>query len=506
MDKKIQGQNHEAFPTIGEINLEVNQIESWASQVDSTSKVNNTKKRPDKQPGLRVIQVSPPSNAAHIEVDFKCLDDGRVVELVEDPADATKTKLAVFDGGKVYLAQSVDYRGQLLMPITRAAHGLEDINLPRAPRPYQSVEEVFFHTSNLIKVCVSLPDVYLFVISAVVVNSWFADRLRPPPYLLVTGLPQSGKTTLLEMLRLLCRRPLLVSDITSAAAYDACSRFGCTLLIDENDWHADQNSRALRKQLRAGTSKNMLAKRLGKTQHAFGAKVLSSVELPDDPALRSRCIHVPLEETDRADLMKPWDPHVVKAADYVTGQLLQLRLERYASVFPQVICGAEKLRPRSRDLLGSLLAPLKGEENLEQLLLAFFVCTHDPSTQDLLSPAQAAVAAALFEFIHIWPEAGYIQVATVSDLANRILDAAGERFELNPRKCSSLLANLGFGNRDRSSRGSLRCLDKNAITRIHQLKRNHGNEWVESAALVAHMVECNFCKGRPSPTSTEPNC
>jgi hypothetical protein len=492
VDKTIQKQDPEALPTIEK------------NTGDSTSIVRNSTKCPDKQPALRVVQPSSPSITRHIEVDFQYLDDGRVVELVEDPADATKTKLAVFDSGKVYLTDAVDYRGQILVPIARSNHGLEDIILPRAPHPYQSAEEVFYRTCNLIATCLALPNMYLWVTAAVVLNSWFADRLRPPVYLLVTGLPQSGKTTLLEMMRLLCRRPLLVSDITSAAAYDACSRFGCTLLIDENDWGADQNSRALRKQLRAGTSKGVLAKHLGKTQHAFGAKVLSSVELPDDAALMSRCIHLPMDETDRADLSKPWDPQVVKTADGVRGQLLQFRLERYASVSPRLISGAEKLRPRSRDLLNSLLAPLKGVEVIEQLLLAFFVGTHDPSTRDLLSPGQAAVVAALFEFIHRWPKAGYVQVAVVSDLGNKILDAAGERLELNPRKCSHLLGSQGFLSRARSSRGSFLRLDKETIAKIHKLKRNHGDRWLAPADSKAQMDACTFCKDKPSPISTDP--
>jgi hypothetical protein len=436
------------------------------------------------------------------EVDFRQLDDGRVVELVEDPADTTKTKLAVFASGNVYLADSVDYNGKLLVPTARTSHGLEHVTLPRTPRPYQSTEEVFYRTSNLIKMCISLPDIYLHVASAFVLNSWFVDRLQPPPYLLVTGLPQSGKTTFLEALRLLCRRPLLVSEITPAAAYDACSRFGCTLLIDENDWRADPNSRALRKQLRAGTSKSLLAKHLGKAQHAFGAKVLSCIELPDDAALKSRCIQIPMNEADRTDLKKPWDPQVLKAADGVRGQLLQFRLERFGSVSPRVISGMEKLRPRSRDLLSSLLAPLKGEEVLEQLLLAFFVGTHDPSTQDLLSPGQTAIAAALFEFIHLSPEAGYVQVATVADQANKILNDRGERFTVNPRKCSDILASLGFGYIERSNQGSLRCLDNETITKIHQLKRKHGQQWLTPAALKTQMAKCRFCQAEFSPMPT----
>ena len=426
-----------------------------------------------------------------------------MVELVEDPADATKTKLAVFDSGNVYLTDAEEYAGQLLVPVGRMTDGLEDIILPRAPRPYESTEEVFYRAHNLIASCVTLPNPYSLVTAAIVLNSWFADRLRPPVYLLLTGLPQSGKTTLLEMLRLLCRRPLLVSDISSAAAFHACSRFGCTLLIDENDWRGDQNSRALRKQLRAGTTKGLLTKHLRKTQHAYGTKVLSGVELPDDAALRSRCIHLPMNETDRSDLQKPWDPQIVKEAEAVRGQLLQFRLEHYASISPRTIVGAEKLRPRSRDLLSSLLAPLDGVEVIRQLLLAFFISTHDPSTRDLLSPAQSAVVAALFEFVHHPANVGFVQVGLVAELANRVLGAKGERFKLNPRATSSILTTIGFSDRGRSNQGSLLRFDKATVGKIHRLKRNHDVQWPESERLKAQMDACKYCNDDPSPTSIE---
>jgi hypothetical protein len=443
---------------------------------------NSAAERHDKPALLRLVQAPSQSQMSRIEVDFKYLNDGRVIELVEDPTNPMKTKLAVFDGGKVDLADSVQYDGQLLVPVGRLADGLEDISLPRAPRPFETVKEVFYRTHNLIASCVTFPDPYSFVAAATVLNSWFADRLRPPVYLMLTGLPQSGKTTLLEVLRLLCRRPLLVSDISSAAAFDACSRFGCTLMIDENEWRGDQSSRTLRKQLRAGTSKGLLTKHIRKTQHGYGMKILSGIELPDDSALRSRCIHLPMSETERTDLPKPWDEHIVKAAEAVRAQLLQLRLERYASIFPRTIPGAEKLRPRSRDLLCSLLAPLEGVDEIEQLLLAFFLGTHDPSTRDLLSPAQAAAVGALFEFV---------------------LAAAGERSKPNPRATSDLLTSMGFGARVRSNRGSLLPLDKSTVIKIHRLKRIHDVQWPGSASLRDKMKKCDLCKNGSPTTSTE---
>jgi hypothetical protein len=261
--------------------------------------------------------------------------------------------------------------------------------------------------------------------------------------------------------------------------------------------------KTLRKQLRSGTSKGLLTKHLRKTQHAYGMKILSGVELPVDAALRSRCVHLPMSETERTDLPKPWDERIVKAADAVRGQLLQLRLERYASVSPRTIPGAEKLRPRSRDLLSSLLAPLEGVKDIEQLLLAFFFATHDPSTRNLLSPAQAAAVGALFEFVHFSANPASVQISAVAEIANQILAATGERIKPNARATSDLLTSMGFSARVRSNRGSLLALDKSTVIKIHRLKRIHDVQWPESTALKVQMGKCDFCKTESPVTPTE---
>lgn len=295
---------------------------------------------------------------------------------------------------------------------------------------------------------------------------------------------------------------LLVSEITPAAFNDICSRFGCTLLIDENDW-GDKNSRSLRKQLRAGTSKGLGTKLLRKKQHGFGMKILSSLELPDDAQLRSRCIHVPMDESNQTDLKKPWDPEVAKAAGALRSQLLQFRLERYASISPRLIRGAEKLRPRSVDLLSSLLAPLKDLEHVDELLLAFFLLSHDPSTLNLLSPEQSALARALFEFVHIWPQLNFVSVGTLTTVANEMLCAMGERFKLASRKWSDVLTGLGFGERGRSNQGSYLPLHKETIAKIHRLKRSHGQGWPTGPILRELMEACHFCTQRASLTPSD---
>jgi hypothetical protein len=276
---------------------------------------------------------------------------------------------------------------------------------------------------------------------------------------------------------------------------NACSRFMPTLLIDENDWQNDRNSRILRKTLRTGTSGNLLARHLRSTQKAFGPKILSAPELPEDLALRNRCVHVPMAETDRVDLQKPWSAESLTAADALRCSLLRLRLEKYSSISWRLVPGAEQLRPRSRDLLGSLVAALPIGSAAEKSLFEFFRDVHNPSTRNLLSPAQDAVVAALFKFVHLYPEAGCVQVGKIAKLTNESLKASGERFELTPRKLTGLLASLGFGDIMRSGRGSQRVLDQEAVRKIHILARDHDITVVDQQGLRGQAQACKFCVG-----------
>jgi hypothetical protein len=107
------------------------------------------------------------------------------------------------------------------------------------------------------------------------------------------GLPRSGKSTALKALYLVCRRGMITSDISSAAFYRACDRLTPTICIDEAATAGQKKTLFLFHLLRSGTTRQAIAFREGQSYRAFGAKIVTWTEMPNDDALNSRCTSFP---------------------------------------------------------------------------------------------------------------------------------------------------------------------------------------------------------------------
>jgi hypothetical protein len=71
-----------------------------------------------------------------IEIDFAELQDGTLAEMIEDPADPTKSLLAVYKNGIGQYADQWSDQNRILVPVSRADLPLEHVRLPRGAETY----------------------------------------------------------------------------------------------------------------------------------------------------------------------------------------------------------------------------------------------------------------------------------------------------------------------------------------------------------------------------------
>jgi hypothetical protein len=332
---------------------------------------------------------------------------------------------------------------------------------------------------------------YIQVLADFVLSTWFVDRLLVAPYLAVVGLPQSGKTTLLKLLSLVCRRSLLVADVSPASLYRACALFSPTILIDEAGTLS--HDRVVRHLLRSGTTRDAISVKGNQILHSYGAKVISWLEPPDDPALNSRYILIPMFETTKSGLAKPADPEVQELASTLQAQLLQFRFENYKKLRLGPIPGDEVLRPRTRNILYALSAAHPQDSKRPQALLDFFK-SGEAIAQEPLSTEQNAVLRALFSIIHVRKRYDSIQTGDLTNSVNYFLQRAGEKLRLQPRKVGAVLTSLGLSNRRRTHLGWVLSLDRSDAEKIHQLAEHYEIHHMNDCLLIVSRDECALCR------------
>jgi hypothetical protein len=426
-----------------------------------------------------------------VETDFAELNDGTLVDLVQDSENPRCTLLAVWKDGDLRYLDQLKHENRILVPLQRKNEMFSRLRLPTEAKRYESVLTLVSRVEDLIFRCISVNGMYVPVLADFVLSTWLVDRFEVAPYLSVVGLPQSGKTTLLKVLSLLCRRSLLISDITSASFYRACAQFMPTMLIDEAG--SFRNNSALRHMLRAGSTRDIDSVQANRTLHAYGAKVLSWLEPPDDTALNSRCILIPMHESMRTSLKRPSDVEVEREAAVLQAQLLRFRFENYRRVEPGPIYVDEILRPRSRDLIRALAATHMSNVKRSRLLLEFFKSGQAVPLEPL-SPEQNAVLRALYSMIHPRKEYVSVQTGDLTKMVNYFLQRAGEGLRLQPRKVGAVLSSLGFSNRTRTKSGWIVSVDREDAEKLHELAEHYGIERLEERFQEISPDDCDPCR------------
>jgi hypothetical protein len=440
------------------------------------------------------------SRSPEHQVDFAELNDGALVEMIEDPNNPANSILAIYKNGIVQYAPAVEHKDRVLVPVPREQGLFKHVRIPRGTQLCPSPGALLGRIMALILACVDIGQSDAALIAAFVMTTWLVESLFIAPYLALVGLPRSGKTTLLQVLNLVCRRSLLTADLTSAAFYEVYERLSPTLLVDET--LTAPNRRELFRLLKTGTTRGSVTLRKGHSLAAFGPKVISCTELTNDAALNSRCVIIPMQETNRTDLAKPTDKKMLDIADDLQQQLLQFRFENFRSLHLPKIEGDEQLHSRTRDLYQALALPLSSDADLCGCLVSFFE-TQQEINRESLSPSSAAVVRFLHEWIHLHLKEGKLAQKDLTSGVNFNLELLQETFRLSAPEVGRTLTSLGFTNRKRTNTGFILWLDQGSRKRIHDLARAYAIDQESQFLEQGFGNGCELCNKFPKSSSTE---
>ena len=428
-----------------------------------------------------------------IETDFAELPDGTLLDTIEDPSNPARTLLAVYRDKAVRYADQFEADDRICVPISRTTGILRHVRFSRGAKPYGSSDHLLGALGAVIARCLDMSELQRVLLSCFILSTWLLEKLPIAPYLAFVGLPRSGKTTTLRLLDLLCRRSLLTSDITSAAFYETCNRVTPSLIIDETATAGDR--RALFHLLRAGSTPGSVVIRKNKAFNPYCPKVVCWTELPDDQALNSRCVIIPLQESERKDLLRVTDPKILAFADNIRQMLQQYRLEKFNRLSLARVPGDECLNSRSRDLYEALALPID-DANIREFLAAQFQQQQN-FNREPLSPVQGAVLQMLDWYIHANGTDTTCANSDLTDAVNQQLKYDHELFQANPHQVGHVLTSFGLTERKRTNTGWVLLLSRDTRKRIHTLLRRYALELDSSV----NREGCSLCTDPNNPPS-----
>jgi hypothetical protein len=158
--------------------------------------------------------------------------DSTVIELVSGSAP-NKPDLLLWNGTKAIIAPRVEYDGRIYEAPELTATVYSATRLPSGCCDYGSVRDLCTAIASLFTGHLGLPEREAGLLAYFSISTWFADCLPTAPALAISSPVQGQGTDVLRLLRCLCRRPLMLADITPAGLRSLPMYLHPTLLINQ---------------------------------------------------------------------------------------------------------------------------------------------------------------------------------------------------------------------------------------------------------------------------------
>jgi hypothetical protein len=381
--------------------------------------------------------------------------DGSIIELVS-PATDRQLQLLFWHKQQKKVAPQIEYRGRLYQVPDVNETLLQAIRFPSDADENGAAHKLFAGVRDLFERYIGVTPEEAALLTAWSTSTWFPECASSPPTLLISGTDMCHAITLLRMLRCLCRRALLLADISRSGLLDV-TFLQPTLLLN-------QPGQLPKIWPLFGASNHHGVSVLGKGR-AHNLAGCKAFFLGMEDTWTDGAIHFALPpargELPTLDALRQAEIARRFQSRYLMYRLrnLQKIRESHSAVHPVNFPHTATAH--------NLAACIDGEPNIAQAIAPIL----QRQEQDTHVQNSCDVARVIIEVI--WAplhDREEIPISRISDLANALLRSRGETLAYSSEEVGWKLRNLGLYRRRNGSGKILRPSRENILV-VHQLTR-----------------------------------
>lgn len=326
-------------------------------------------------------QIKKETDDEPIEVSFKVLSDGRIIEQI-------RGGFALYEpdtGNYSIVDSTTDENGSIYIPVKDALFNSEGgLFIADGLIEYGTTAELDKDIENYLSTYIDLKPLQLQLTAKYIRFTYLFDKTMELSYLNPTGHSGSGKSRFGLAVTIASRRGLLLSDASASSIFRTVDRCKPTLFIDEfNNNEQTDDAAAVVKILNTGFQALTKIPRVVKNSDGnfdtelfdpYCPKIIGALKQSASNAFNSRCNEIEMERTARNNIPIRLKPQMLEAARILRNKLSLYRLRAYNDDFEQKLDAAEDelkksgIMPRSIQVNIPLFAMIDGDDTRKKFI------------------------------------------------------------------------------------------------------------------------------------------
>ena len=412
------------------------------------------------------------------ETSGEVFASGAMIELVRN-SDPDQIKLAHWDGSSISICTRVDLDGRTFVPPALHDSVLEIINLPSNATDYGSTPALVDDLRRFFRAHPGLSEEAVSKASFGALATWFPECA--PPLLIVSAPDPSGSRLLLEQMRYVCRRSMIIGDVTRGGMWSLPLSLRPTIIIDR-----PKPTKDLPFVLRAMSRPGVRIPQRGHLLDVSCPLVICMQEPLSDSWLLDQSVQIEAMAS-AARFPRIASQALREVALDLQAKLLSYRLRNFVKV-QHCNFDAPQLAFPTREIARALGDCIIDASELQSRVVALLEEQDEDARVRRTTSFEAVVVEAALVFCHDKKQRDWAYVGEFTTIANAILEGRGEQIKLEPRAVGDILRAIGLFTRrlGRAGRGVL--LVNEIRRRIHEFAWRFGVRSIDDG-----VDRCEFC-------------